>query len=199
MPAEVGDVIRATAVLKQSGTDDLVNVYHVRITTDPGASNDDECVEDISNILELAYGHLNGSLPTSLVYDHIDFQNITKNEEMPSVNWASLGTGGGAADAPSPQVASLVVYKVGIPGVQGRKYLPCFTEGLLDEGAITAGGVALLDGFVVRTVGIKVGGNGWQIEFGIRREGDGSFHPYISGRPIPFTRTQRRRTRGRGS
>jgi len=198
MTTVAGDIVRITAGLKFLATEDIQNVYHIRVTT-VGSGGDAGLMNDVENVLDPMYFALRAIFNAALTSDAIYGQNLTQNTLLPQEAWDTFVAGTSAAQADSPQVAGLVVFPTGLAGVQGRKYIGPVAEDFASAGGIVAGTVTLLENQFVNLIGVVVGANGWQFEFGVYRNSDGRFTPYASVKVIPNTRTQRRRTQGFGS
>jgi hypothetical protein len=183
--------------MRYLGAGDIVNVFHAdMIGVDDG---DEQGVFDaIAGHLNQAYSILVSSLPDVVTFADITMQNLSQNILMGSASWPSLTVGSGATDAMPPQIANLVVFPTLIPRSQGRKYLPCFTEALYVDGAITAGGISLLNQWGLEFVG-QQDTTFHSFQFGNYSESPAHFYSWTSRKVIPAARTQRRRTIGFGS
>lgn len=197
---DVGDVLEAVIKGKFLSTDDIVSVFQTKITDEQGGT----AAEGLIFIDEWFT-----ALVTSLVAEfsnaysvpEILVTNLTQDSFIGQLTPAFAGTN--VADATSPQICALVMARTGVTSVQGRKYLGVFTEEDVDGGTWSTG---LIDNLVTAA-------DVWQDLFLASNsvEGEGQVvtkdatgamtdHRNITGtRVICDTRTQRRRTLGRGS
>jgi len=191
------DKIRVSARMSFSGAGDIVNVFHVDMV-DAADGDEDSIFDSIADWIDQTYGIMVGSLPDDLSFVDITMQNLSQNLLMGSKGWPNQVTGGGGTDAMPPQIANLVVFPTLVPRSQGRKYFPGFTEALYVNGAITAGGISLLEAVGSPFVGV-VTNLGYSYQFGNYSELPAHFYSWTSYKVIPAARTQRRRTLGFGS
>jgi len=176
----------------------MVNVHNL-VVQDVGTVTDDiDFMERLAVLLEeelydLVYPQMVAELVPSLITG----VNLTENEVLPPTAW--VGTLGSGTDGLPPQVAPLVYLNGVQPRRQGRCYIPGFDETTEDDqgewvggavAALAAFGLALLSPLTSDTITVaRVVSNAAGTDF---------FFPTQAGFPTS-SRTQRRRTKGRGS
>jgi hypothetical protein len=192
-----GDAIKVVCKMRYNNAGDMINTFHVTPTVGVPA-DDADFFDQVGNYVDLSYGTIVGSLPDILTFEDITMYNLTQDSFVGTGPWPNQVSGGGATDAVSPQIASLVVFPTSFLRTQGRKYVPGFTEALYTDGALTAGALAILTTFGARFLD-TIALTGFSVRFGVYRPDPLRFAFLQSAKIIPNTRTQRRRTLGFGS
>lgn len=198
MAVGVGDVLRIACQWFWNLNDEMVNVHHLVAQNIGSAADDVEFMELLAVLLEeelydLVYPQMVAELVPSLITGF----NLTKNEVLPPTAW--VGTLGAGTDGLPPQVCPLVYLNGVQPRRQGRIYIPGFDETTEDDaGEWASGAVTALAAFGLALLDPMTSG-GITVQRCISNaDGSDFFFPTQAGFPTS-SRTQRRRTKGRGS
>lgn len=146
MAVAVGDVVRIVARLRLNGISDIVNVYHFVVAVD-NLLNDGLFMSSVALIMDDIYQTINPTITNNVSYESIDGQNISKDELLPSRTWPILTVGGAAPEMLPEQLAACVFFRTITPRVRASKFLPPFTEGSNDDGAIEASAISNLEDY----------------------------------------------------
>jgi hypothetical protein len=202
MSIVVGDILRVVAVLSWLDGDIAQNVFNAVISGSGGPFDDADIVADALDWLDTMYANIvtqmsdeiDGSEIRLYIYDPID----DDWDEVGSDAW-SLNPSGVSDQLPRG-VAQLVNCKTLDPDVNGKKYLPAPTEGIVTDGLFIAGAIADATDFAVDWVtGFTGATSGASWVPGVWSPTNTNFHP-MSGTVILPTipAYQRRRKRGIG-
>lgn len=196
---DTNDVIEIVSKAEFAGGDDVVNVYQAKIT-DPQTGTAQETLDWVEEWLEALITPLATRLSDQLVSTEITVDNLTQAKFLGDVTPSFVGLS--AADPTSPQIVALVIARTATKGVQGRKSIGVLTEDNQAGGNWDAATIAVLE----------VYGDAWKDSLVAANDVAGTGivvtkvagaltaeHPITSIRVIADTRTQRRRTLGRGS
>lgn len=197
---DTDDIVEVVVKGKFNGADDIVSVYQAKITDPQGGSAAEvvawveQWLEELVTPLALSLSPLY-STPESLV------TNLTQDTFLGQITSTFVGLGTG--EATSPQICALIMARTAAPKVQGRKYVGVFGEEMQSGGVWTEDMITALD--LTAQVwqdsfqgGFDVVGQGQVVTKDAA--GDLVTSRDITGyRIICDTRTQRRRTLGRGS
>jgi len=140
MSITVGDILRVVASFVWDDGEINQNVFNAVIGGSGGPFTDDDIVDDAEDWLQQMYievisdmaPEISGSACYVYVYDSVDD------------DWDEVGTIGfsftptGATDELPRGVAALVNAYTSDPDVQGKKYLPAFIEGAVQNGLFSA-------------------------------------------------------------
>jgi len=198
MGVAVDDIIRITAVMQFDGLDDMVNVFHFKLTS-VSTSNDDEFMADMASVMDDLYTEVVLAFSELVVFIDVQGQNVTQNELLPSKPWPVLVNGGSMSTPLPSQVAACVYHGTLRPKTRASKFLPVFTEGQNDgNGKIGDATQVLIQAFGDFLVGAIVG-SAFTALYGAYNKGFDRFT--VAGNAIVPTRwrTQRRRRLGVGS
>lgn len=198
MTAQVGDILRITAVMQWAAQDIFTNQYYFQLTTQNEAT-DTLMMDKIANAMDAFYTIINPHITQTINYISIDGQNITQDVLLPSKAWPVLVNGGGVSDALPTQLAALVYYKTLRPRTRAGQYLPP-----MEESANTSTGA--IQGFVIDDIqdfgnDLVAGILELSVEavLGAYNPELARFTPVILAIVPPRWRTQRRRRLGVGS
>jgi hypothetical protein len=153
----------------------------------------------IAAAIDQAYSRFSTVMSNSLIFDTIEFYNVTQDLPMGEVAWPVQVGGGDATDGLPPQIAAQINFVTGLPRSQGRKYFGCFTEQHSeDDGYVSSSLLAWLAlAAADLLLGAVSGGTTWSI--GHYKVSTSTFIQWLSAIvPIVFA-TQRRRKAGVGS
>jgi hypothetical protein len=199
MSIEVNDILRVALRWLVDGTDEQVNVHTFKVT-DLGTTADDlEFLEALALMLDTElYAEVTDHIADNVVADILGAFNLTKNEPYAPVIWAADGVNS-AADNNAWQLTELIYLNGSTPRRQGRVYLPVMPISVMnDDGNFDP---ALLDDLLAFTTALLSAITDGNIN--VRRvisnaAGTSVITPTSGGFPVA-PRTQRRRTKGRGS
>lgn len=135
MTAQVGDILRITAVLQWANQDFFTNQFYWQLTTQNEAT-DTLMMDKVATAMDTFYTIVNPAISDEVNYRHIDGQNVTQDVLLPTKDWPILVNGGSAADALPTQTAALVYYKTLRPRTRAGQYLPPFVESVSDTGGV---------------------------------------------------------------
>jgi hypothetical protein len=197
MAIAVGDILRIACRFLMAGTDERVNVWHLRADSVLGGTDADK-MADIAGFFDLAYTGLNSLFSDDLSYLDITGQNISKSELLPDQSWPTLTFGGDTNSAMPGPVSASVYWGTVAPKVVGRKFLPDTTEGTNADGTLTGNLIAALANFGGNFI-VPIGLANIDVFAGTYNYAAQTFTPFLNVNvPVRF-RTQRRRRRGVGS
>ncbi len=192
----VNDVYRVAA--QYNGVNgDSINVYHWRMIIEGGGGEQD-VLEDIDARLGGLYSAVNDQISDSQTPIGAEVDNITQGTKVGFTNdWAvALGSGGANDDVLPVQSTALVLGLTPVLRVQGRKYLPPFTESATVGGVWTAAIIADLDAYADLYTQPFVSGNNNTYDAGVQQRSNGALGDFIvfTGKKLIINpRTQRRR------
>src|SRR5512136_1431482 len=131
---QIGDIVRATAVMHLSGYNAVMNTYTFQHMS-PGSAQDSEFMEDVADYLETIYAQLVDRQTNAYYYDEITGFNVTQDRPLTPVEWPTLvaGTFSGPAQLPN-QLALLAVARTEVNRRMGKKYWGGFTASDLTNG-----------------------------------------------------------------
>lgn len=127
MPIAVNDILRITAKMQMLASDDIMNVYNLKVTAIV-APTDLSYMLSVSLFLDGVYTRFNSLIVNNLLYQSIDGINITKDELLPSVPWFSLVAGTDAGPILPVQVAACIFFPTTTPKVRASKFFGGFSE-----------------------------------------------------------------------
>lgn len=202
MAVAVNDVLRVSVEFKYKGAEDVVAVFWLRVDTvvDPTPNL---VAQECASWAEGQYALVNGIISSNTVGERVVVNNQRKAEFVGEGIFTYVGAGA-PPDLP-PSVAALAVARTNKPRTQGRKYIGVLTEGTQDDGILTAAARTAVQSFADNWDQQYTAGSGNQYTPGVLDQTiDAAIPPddfleLISLKAMPDTRTQRRRTLGRGS
>ena len=198
MASVAGDVLRVALEWLVDGSDQQVNVQHVVLdSVTPGDTDSDIMADIAAGFLASVYDEVLTFITDKAIGQLMTGQNLTQATILPPTPNNIDGTNAGEI-LPLP-VTALVFYPTTISRVQGRTYLPTFTEdALTDSVNWLAATVTALTAFGVGSIApITAGGTSFHKVIRFTQTGVGTYNPDVFGIPVA-PRTQRRRTPGRG-
>ncbi len=177
--------------------DQQINTYHYELNTG-GPMSDALAVVDMGLILEKIYTHVLSSQATTYKYVDFTVTNITQALLLGTFPWPTLTQGVGTGVLASSQVCALIFGRTAVPRVQIRKYFGGMQEEDIQDSTMIAAALTRY-----QNAGIEI----------IAQQGvaSGTWDPIayntaldrrtkaVSSAVSLSTRTQRRRTRGRGA
>ena len=193
------DLVEITTLGRFNGSDDVLNVWQAKIT-DPGDGVAQTTVDWAQAWIDDLYDELLAQLVVAFSIDGIEVTNLTQDTFLGQDFTQKVFLN--ASEALPPQVAGLIVGRTAAPTIDGRKYFGVFGEDQQVGGAWLA----------AAKVAMAALGGLWRVSFtdanltvGIGQVVTKSVLLPPVGRDIQAvrviadTRTQRRRTLGRGS
>lgn len=200
MPTSIGDKIRVAFVQKWESVDDNINVMHFGVATNPTPNTDAALLEDLGELLGLAWTNIEAGLSTSLTADHIEAYNVS--DDVP-IGLGSIGggyTGGtGTGEALPPADCLLLLMNTSKKRTQGRIYLSGLTEAQQSGGKWSSGMRSAAATLVADLMSTPVLPNGSEFQFGVYSRADGLLWQITTVRAQELTAYQKRRKPGRGS
>lgn len=199
MAIALNDILRISLRWLVDGTDEQVNVHTFIVDSLGGNTTDVGFLEDLALVLDAnLYAEVTPQIANNVVADIMGAFNLTKNEPYAPVIWAASGEAA-SSDNNAWQTTMLVYLNGNEPRRQGRVSLPVMPIGSMnDDGnfdpATLADGVAFLAALLD-----TIGGVGVQVRRVISNAEGTNFIFPTSGGVSAAPRTQRRRTKGRGS
>ena len=195
---ENSDIIRLGAVLKVGGLFDVVNVFHLYISSGGGLgwalAN-----ADFQEYVDQVYQNIDTYLHTGVAGDSIQVANVTQATVFGSIAFNPAITGSDAGSILPLGVCCLTWARTYKARVQMRKYWSGFTEAQLDGGSWTSTLENACLAAMTDVVGGLTGSNGL-VMVGVaynRSGGTYTIGQSISSSDIPAY--QRRRKQGVGS
>ena len=192
------DVIRVV-VKMVNGTDDIQNVYHMKVDGS-GTLSDSEIMSEVVDLLDAAYLQVDQDITDDVSAVGIDFYNLTADTWMGSEDFTSFTGGTNSGTAMPPQTSPIVLFQTDTLRSQGRKFLPpVCTVNLLDtDGTPTAlllTHLALFAGSLLTGIDLS-NGSGFFGNYNLDLD---RFAYWTIARVPEFFATQRRRYFGKGT
>lgn len=191
-----GDIFRF-ALESAYGGDDLVNVWHFRVEASSGTPAEE------AEALALAFstGTVLDDYRATLVSDASVVQGKVRGVTVPTAGYdVAIGEAGAASPPVLPlQNAVLVLMDTANFGrsYRGKNWHPGISELAVENGAVGAGTIALLNTFYESLDTLTNGG--FEFKLGVYSRKLGVFTPRTGSRVQGYVRIQRRRTPGVGS
>lgn len=199
MAIEVNDILRVALRWLVDGTDEQVNVHTFRVTDLGDTIDDTDFLETLALMLDAElYAEVTDHIANNVLGDIMGVFNLTKNEPYAPVLWAADGVNSGG-DNNAWQTTALIYLNGATPRRQARTYLPVMPITVMnDDGNFDP---ALFDDLLAFTTALLSAISDGNIN--VRRvisnaAGTSVITPTSGGFPAA-PRTQRRRTKGRGS
>lgn len=195
----LNDVVRIAARMKYADVDDIVNVYHYKLTSTTAGPGDSVAMNALADQLEDIYTPILGLMTTDTKFEDITFYNVTQDRPMGVLAWPTLTQGSGTGDGLPPGCAALITSYTATKRTYGRKFFGVIEEteqadGILTSAAQTSLATAaaeLLDLVVVAAISTFTPGT--------YRPDTGTFAPFIEAVVRAAIAYQRRRKAGVGS
>ena len=198
MAVNEGDIVRADHRMLYQGTNELFNIYQLRLA-DGGPISDADALDDLEAIFTALIALVRLMQASGIVHDIVRFVNRTLNQDI-GISIANVGVAGSIGQNTQPlQVAYGLTLNTTLLSVRGRKFIPGTTiTGVPAGGTVSAGTIALLaDVGDYLTDQHVVNGRTW--EFGVTSVSTGIFRYFDSYGVSSTAVTQRRRRIGVGS
>lgn len=196
----LGDVIEIAMVHVFDSVDEQINVWNAKVAVAGGGSEND-FNDDLLEMLGGMYAIVESDISDRVAVTEIRWRNVTDDGPTIFVPWAGTYTGGtGSGDALPPQVAALLLLRTGVKGVQGRKYLPTYTEPTQSGGILTAGTLGRLQTFAAEVASQQdLTLTEISLAFHVWSKVHGQSYPVSAVQARQRVAIQRRRSVGRGS
>lgn len=139
---ENGDIIRVAALMEYDGSDDVVNVYHIRFV-EGGPSVWATMSVIIQAYMDNIMLTLDTELSTLMVAKELQVSNVSQTTVFGAIDWGDFAQGGGAGEVTAAGVCCFAFARTRKPRVQIRKYYSVFPQGsmvggLWDQGVLDA-------------------------------------------------------------
>jgi len=198
MAVDAGDVARLSAIFKNGLNEDAINVFHCLFVDGP-VIGDQGFMDVMRDRLEVVYADLEDDISDEYAPVQLTGKLVIGGAQvLPDTAW----TGGFAftniVDPLPPQVAALVFAGTNAAKVQGRKYIFGLTEEDQVAGAWTSTMVIELAKFAALWIADFVV-DARTYRFGVVNTPVTAFRQFTNAVVQGDSRTQRRRTLGRGS
>lgn len=135
---EDGDIIRIGAVLTYDGSEDIVNVYHIRQN-----SGGDIAWSAMDGYLQIYMDALVATIDTEwstlITAKELQVTNVTQLAVYGAIAWGTFSQGGAAGEPTASGVACFGFIRTRKPRVQIRKYYGVFPQGAMIDGLWDAG------------------------------------------------------------
>lgn len=198
MPIASSDILRVVAKMTNNYGAEIQNVYHIRCTvsSDPG---DATVVDEIAEWMDDAYGQLDAAMPNNITFDTVQVWNESTDTFLGETGFPTITAGQQAAAGLPNQTSPLALFNTNVNRSQGRKFLPPFTEGNLDDdGSPDLTAIAVI-GYYIATILAGISGTGWSGAPGNWNVNLSRFVPWVWGVARNIYATQRRRYLGSGA
>lgn len=191
------DVLRVSPRWRYTSAADIVNVLHLKVGTDtPTAWSD--VAADIAGFLVAMYDPIISHMATGVVHAGTQVQNVTQGTILPPLSSTAYLDGTNVGDALPPQITCLCLFHTLYSRVQGRIYLPTFTETEQTAGAWSAGVVSDVEDALDYLLLPQTMVNGTTLRYCVQSTSHGALYP-LSRAMVTSPRVQRRRRIGAGS
>ena len=135
---EQGDIIRVGAVMTYDGSEDVVNVYHIR-QVDAGAYTWAQVTGALQTYMDAIMATLDTELSTLMVAAELQVTNVTQNQVYGAIAWGVFAGGSGAGEQCAAAASCFGFARTRVPRVQIRKYYGIFPQSSLVDGQWDAG------------------------------------------------------------
>lgn len=198
MAVNDGDVLRIAAGFTYlAGGDEQVNTYFFELLSG-GPMLDANALIDAGEMMERLYTHVLATQPITLKYNTLAVKNVTQDLLLGTIPWPTLIQGTGTGVAVSSQVAQLIFGRTSVPRVQMRKYVVGLQEEDVSNSLLTGAQITALTNMALELVAFQFPTNGNWVPIAYNAVLDRRTRPVSAGVSLS-TRTQRRRTLGRGA
>lgn len=141
---EDNDVIRIGAVLIYDSTEDIVNVYHVKLTQG-GPVNWATMDGLIQSYMDSLVATIDTEWSTLITAGELQVSNVTQSTVFGAIDWDTFAQGGAAGEPTAAGVACFGFARTRVPRVQIRKYYGVFPQSSMVDGVWDAGVIAAVD------------------------------------------------------
>jgi len=195
---ENGDIVRIGAVMTFDASEDVVNVYHVRII-EGGPTTWAVMDGVIQSYMDGIMTTLDTELSTLMTAKELQVSNVSQTTVFGAIDWGDFAQGGGAGEQTASGVCCFAFARTRKPRTQIRKYYGVFPQASLVDGKWDAGVLAAvtdsMDYHIVEHVmvgGVELLGVAWD-------RVHATYEPGITVAVRAEPGYQRRRKRGVGS
>lgn len=135
---DIGDIIRVAATLIYDSTEELVNVYHIRMND--GAQGDFAFMAAaLQDYMDGIMATLDTELSTLIAAGLLSIANVTQNTVFGAIAWGDFAAGGAAGEPTAAGVTAFAFARTRVPRVQIRKYYGVFPQAAMVDGVWDAG------------------------------------------------------------
>lgn len=197
----LGDLVEVACVHTFNGVDEMINVWHLHVAV-AGSGSETDFSEDLITLFGGLYGNIEDEMSNKVDAQEIRWRNVTDDGPTIFVPWIGGGYNGGTgtADALPPGTTALILERTGTKGVQGKKYMPVFTEPTQDAGTLTPEAYThLQDVADLLETQQPLLETAIEVTFHVYSRTLGNDFPITAGQARPQLAYQRRRRAGRGS
>lgn len=135
---ENGDIIRIAASLIYDLTEELVNVYHLRIN-DGGPFSWASMAPGLQDYMDGVMTTLDTELSTLISAGLLSVSNVTQSTVFGAIAWGAFSAGGAAGEPTAAGVTCFAFARTRKPRVQIRKYYGVFPQAAMVDGVWDAG------------------------------------------------------------
>lgn len=194
------DVIKVTARMRWADAVDVQNVFTAVLASGTYVT-DDEAKDDLAEWVDDMYAIVDDVLPTNLVFDDLDFFNLTQDEPLGTLSWPTMTTGqAGTNEIAASGVAAVLTAFTSIVRVHGRKYFGPIAETFIDGGYLNSTVIAGMASVIALWITPFTGGtSGETWAPGVWRRLTSGFAAFRDGVVRNVPGYQRRRKAGVGS
>lgn len=198
MAPVLGDVVRITVKMYQA-LNDIQNVYHA-LLSGTSAPDYQTMLANIKTAFQNLYTYIEGYTSDNVTFGSMALANLTQDEIGGTIAFTDPTAGSGSTNPMlPPQCAALLTFPTITPGVLGKKFLPPFTDAVLDDdGSPNSTALAGMANFA-NDVLDGVTGTDWELTFGAYNPTTEVFTEFIAGEARDLIATQRRRYSGSGT
>lgn len=132
------DIVRIGAVMTYDGSEDVVNVYHVKNETVPGVAWATMVVA-VQAYMDGIMATLDTELSTLMTANVLQVSNVTQNTVFGAIAWGDFAQGGAAGAQCAAGASCFGFIRTRLPRVQIRKYYGVFPQSALIDGEWDAG------------------------------------------------------------
>lgn len=196
----LGDDFEAAVVHRFNGVDEQINVWAFNVGV-AGTGSQGDFEDDLIEFLTAVYQEIESDISDKIVVEELRWRNITDDGPTQFVPWHGPYVGGtGSGDALPPQVSALMLLRTGVKGVQGRKYMPAYTEPTQSGGLLTTAALGRLQAAAAVAIGPwSMTITGMQINAIVWSRSHGQAYDVAAIQARQRLAIQRRRAVGRGS
>lgn len=141
---ETDDIIRIGAVLRYDNTEDIVNVYHVKLT-DGGPVTWETIDSTLQAYMDSAVATIDTEWSTLITAGELQVSNVTQQTVFGAIDWNTFAQGGAAGEPTAAGVACFGFARTRVPRVQIRKYFGVFPQSSMVDGLWDAGVLAAVE------------------------------------------------------
>lgn len=136
MAVSLNDIIRVAVRMSGPDGQDIINVWHLLVSTLSGGDNDD-VLADIATIVQTIYDHVKPAITGNQSDRDISAQNLNNSELLGTTSWDASWQGTATGDELPATVSPFSLFRTGLSRRLGKKYWGVTTEAVQTDGAIT--------------------------------------------------------------